>query len=215
MNGMEFLKKHKFIAILRRLNPKYAVSVVKALYEGGVRIFEVTFDPSAADTCVVTQKIITEIKDLYGTEVMVGAGTVLYMDYARAAQKAGVEFLVSPCTDKDIIDFAKAHHILAMPGAYTPNEILNAYHLGADLVKIFPVAADEIGYLKNVLGPLSHIPFVPTGGVNPDTIKQFLDLGAAAIGAGASVFTAEMVENREFGRITERARQHVEQAMGS
>lgn len=215
MNKMEFLKKYKFITILRRLDPKYSTQVIKALYDGGIRIFEVTFNPSDANTCDTTKKIIKEIKDLYGDDVMVGAGTVICMEYAKAAKEADAEFLVSPCTDKAIIDFARENNMISMPGAYTPNEILNAYNLGADIVKISPVAPDEIGYLKNVLGPLSHIPFIPTGGVNIDTIKPFLDLGAIAVGAGVSVFTAEMVEKQEFALITERARQHVEQALNS
>lgn len=215
MDKLDFIKKNKFIAILRRLNPKYSTQVIKALYDGGIRIFEVTFNPSDDGTCDTTRKIIKEIKDLYGNEVMVGAGTVICMEYAKAANEADAEFLVSPCTDKAIIDFARENNMISMPGAYTPNEILNAYNLGADIVKIFPVAPDEIGYLKNVLGPLSHIPFIPTGGVNPDTIKPFLDLGAVAVGAGASIFTSEMVENQEFEKITERARLHIEQAMNS
>lgn len=144
---------------------------------------------------------------------MVGAGTVLTMEYAMSAKDAGAEFLVSPCTNKDIIDYARINNMISIPGAYTPNEILNAYNIGADIVKIFPVAPDEIGYLKNILAPLSHIPFIPTGGVNLNTITPFLDMGAVAVGAGASIFTPEMVENQEFNKITESARLHVEQAM--
>ena len=103
MNKMDFFKKHKFIAILRRLNPKYSTQVIKALYDGGIRIFEVTFNPSDDNTCNTTKKIIREIKDLYGNEVMVGAGTVICMEYAKAAGEVDAEFLVSPCTDKSII----------------------------------------------------------------------------------------------------------------
>ena len=95
-----------------------------------------------------------------------------------------------------------------MPGAYTPTEIMNAYNMGADIVKIFPIAPDQIGYLKNVLSPLSHIPFVPTGGVNPDTIKPFMEMGAVAVGAGLSVYTNEMLEKGEYDKITKNAKLH-------
>lgn len=211
MNVIESLKKYKFISILRNVSPEYSADVIKALYDGGVRIFEVTFNPSKDNTIEDTQKIIKDIYSLYGNTVVAGAGTVITMEFAEAAYDAGAKFLVSPCTSKSIIDFAKEHNIISIPGAYTPNEILNAYNMGADIVKIFPVAPDEIGYLKNVLAPLSHIPFIPTGGVNVNTIKPFLDLGAVAVAAGASVFTKEMAESGDFETITKRAREHVEQ----
>lgn len=209
MSKMDFLKEHKFIGILRRVNPTYVMQVVKAMFDGGVRIFEVTFDPCNKDTCAITGSIISQIKNSYGDEVMVGAGTVLYMDYAKSAYNAGAEFVVSPCTDKKIINYARKKGMLSMPGAYTPNEILSAYNIGADIVKIFPVAPDEAGYIKNVMAPLSHIPFMPTGGINSDTVKEFLETGAVAVGAGASIVTAELVENQDFEKITENAMLHI------
>ena len=207
-SSFDFIKKHKFISIIRRLEPKYTKPLAEALYNGGIRIFEVTFNPSDSATCNITSEIIKEIKKLYGDEVMVGAGTVVCMDYAKTAYEAGAEFIVSPCTDKKIIDFSKQNNILVMPGAYTPTEIMNAYNMGADIVKIFPIAPDQIGYLKNVLSPLSHIPFVPTGGVNPDTIKPFMEMGAVAVGAGLSVYTNEMLEKGEYDKITKNAKLH-------
>lgn len=208
MNTLERIKAHKFIAILRHIPARTVKDVARALYDGGVRIFEVTFNPSLPESVEDTQTMIRTIKELYGDEVSVGAGTVLTEEYARAAWEAGAEFLVSPTTKERLIRFAHENGMLAIPGAYTPTEILTAYELGADVVKIFPVAADEIGYLKNVMSPLSHIPFLPTGGINPNTVAPFLATGAVAVAAGATVVTRELAERGDFATITENARLH-------
>ena len=145
---INFMKKHKFIAILRHIKPCYIEEAAKALYEGGIRIFEVTFDPGSKTTISDTQSIIKSIYSMYGDEVLVGAGTVVSPEFAKAAYKAGAKFIVSPCTDKKIISYTKKHHMLSIPGAYTPTEIVTAYNLGADIVKIFPVA-DGRGYPRH------------------------------------------------------------------
>lgn len=208
MSGMELIKKHRFIAILRHI-PRHTVEgVAKALYEGGVRIFEVTFNPSASDTVEETSAIIKTIKTLYGDEISVGAGTVINLEFASAAHEAGAEFIVSPCTKPEVIAFTKEKGMLSIPGAYTPTEIVNAYDLGADIVKVFPVAPGEVGYLRNVMSPLSHIPFIPTGGINPDTVEAFLATGALAVAAGATIVTKELAEKGDWETITGNARKH-------
>ena len=212
MNTLEMIRKNRFIAILRHIPVELAPKVAHAMYEGGIRIFEVTFNPSCESTIADTQAIIRSIyKELEGKEsISVGAGTVLYEAYAKAAHEAGAQFIVSPCTKPAIIQFAKAHGMLSIPGAYTPTEIQNAYEFGADIVKIFPVAPNEVGYLKNVMSPLSHIPFIPTGGINPQTVESFMDAGALAVAAGATIATKAMAEAGEFAQITEKARLHIE-----
>ena len=208
MSGMELIKKHRFIAILRHIPLHTVEGVAKALYEGGVRIFEVTFNPSAADTVEETSAIIQKIKAMYGEEISVGAGTVINLEFARGAFEAGAEFLVSPCTKPEVISFAKENGMLSIPGAYTPTEIVNAYDLGADIVKVFPVAPHEVGYLKNVMSPLSHIPFIPTGGINPDTVEEFLKTGAVAVAAGATIVTKDLAEKGDWKTITANAKKH-------
>lgn len=207
---MDFIKKHKFIAILRHIPKERAADVVRAMYDGGVRIFEVTFNPSADDTIAETQSIIRTISALFGNEVCVGAGTVINLEFAKAAHDAGAKFLVSPGTKESVVRFAKENGMLAIPGAYTPTEIMNAYDMGADIVKVFPVAANEAGYLKNVMSPLSHIPFIPTGGINPDTVEEFMNTGAVALAAGATIATKAMAENGDYDAICENARRHIE-----
>ena len=210
MNAYEFIKEHKFIAIFRHIPKEYAERAAQAVYDGGVRIFEITFNPSSDTTVEDTKEIIRTIREMFGDSVCVGAGTVINTEFARAAHEAGASFIVSPCTKADVVKFTKDNGMLSIPGAFTPTEIVNAYDMGADIVKVFPVAADNVGYLKNVMSPLSHIPFIPTGGINPDTVRAFMQTGAVAVAAGATIVTEALVKNGEFDRITENARRHVE-----
>lgn len=210
MNSYDFIKKHKFIAIFRHIPKEHIEKAVKAVYDGGVRIFEITFNPSAKTTVEDTKEIIGTVKKMYGDSVCVGAGTVINLEYAKSAHEAGAQFIVSPCTKADVVKFTKENGMLSIPGAYTPTEIVNAYDMGADIVKVFPVLVDNVNYLKNVMSPLSHIPFIPTGGINPDTIQAFMQTGAVAVAAGATIVTEELVKHGEFEKITENAARHIE-----
>ena len=208
--SMELLKKHRFVGILRHIPQDKALEAAKAMYDGGIRIFEVTFDPSREDTCRETGAIIRCLRENFGADVGVGAGTVLSVEFAQAAWEAGAEFIVAPNTNPAVIAFTKEKGMLSVPGAYTPTEIMNAYQLGADVVKIFPILPDGEAYLKNVISPLSHIPFMITGGINPDTIEKFLATGPVAVAAGATIVTKDLVERGDFDTIRENARKHIE-----
>ncbi len=211
MTALEFIKKQRFIVLLRHIEPKYIKKAARALYDGGARIFEVTFNPSSPTTVEDTQYCISEIIKMFGDEVSVGAGTVLSVEHAKAAYEAGAQFIVSPNTDEEVISYTKSSGMLSMPGAYTPTEVMNAYKLGADIVKIFPILPDGEAYLKNLVSPLSHIPFVVTGGVNPDTIEKFMKVGPVALAAGITMITKEMCEKGEFDKVTLLTQKHVKE----
>ena len=133
-----------------------------------------------------------------------------YLCPLSAAWEAGAEFIVAPNTNPRVVAFAKEKGMLAIPEAYTPTEIMNARELGADVVKIFPILPNAEAYLKNVISPLSHIPVMITGGINPDTIEKFLATGAAAVAAGATIVTRELVEKGDYDTIRENARRHTQ-----
>ena len=206
--SMELLKKYRFVGIFRHIPPQHALDTAKAMYEGGIRIFEVTFDPSGNTTSQETCGIIRQLRQNFGAEVSVGAGTVLTVEMAEGAWKAGAEFIVAPCTNPEVIRYTKEKGMLSIPGAYTPTEIMTAYELGADVVKIFPILPDGEAYLKNVISPLSHIPFMITGGINPDTIEKFLATGPVAVAAGATIATRELAEKGDFETIRKNALAH-------
>lgn len=206
--SMELIRKYRFIGILRHIPAAKALAVAQAMYDGGIRLFEVTFDPSDDTTCEKTCSIIRHLRQHFGPEVSVGAGTVVNVPFAQAAYEAGAEFIVAPNTDPAVITYTKSKGLLSIPGAYTPTEIVNAYALGADIVKIFPILPDGEGYLKNIISPLSHIPFMVTGGINPDTIEKFLATGPVAVAAGATIATRELAEAEAYDTIRANAENH-------
>lgn len=208
--SMERIKKNRFVGILRHIPSEFALDAAKAMYEGGVRIFEITFDPSLRITERETADIISKIRTHFGEEVGVGAGTVLTTSFARTAFEAGAEFIVAPNTDEKVMAFTKENGMLSIPGAFTPSEIMTAYNSGADIVKIFPIGPNDAAYLKNVISPLSHIPFMVTGGINPDTIEGFLAMGPVAVAAGATIVTEALVKSGDFDTIYKNALAHTQ-----
>lgn len=207
IDTVEFIKKNKFIAILRNMPEAKIKDTAKALYNGGVRIFEITFNPSEKDTEEKTIRAIETVKKVCGGDIAVGAGTVVKNEFVAAAKKTGAQFIVSPNTDSEIIKLTKENGMISIPGAFTPSEIVSAYKMGADIVKIFPIEPHNISYLKNILSPISHIPFITTGGVNKDTAKELMNTGALALAAGASIISKDALENGDFDIIEEKARE--------
>ena len=209
MNILNELKTARFIAIARRVAQTKIVRVAEALSRAGIRFMEITFDPSDPDTLQDTARKMRLVRAAF-PEMHLGCGTVLSEAMAETAAKAGAEYCLAPNTRKSVIDCCHRHRILAFPGAYTPCEIADAWEMGADAVKIFPVQPGEEKYVTNVMSPLSHIPFLVTGGVNPETIHAMLSTGAVAVAAGASIISADALAADDYGKIAELARKHLE-----
>ncbi len=201
MKLSEQLKTARFIGIMRRIPPEKILLCAEAFVAGGGEFLEITFDPSDSETLRRTGDAVRAVKRSF-PRLHVGCGTVLNISMTDAAADAGAEFIVSPAASEAVIKAAHRREISAIPGAYTPNEILNAYGSGADLVKLFPVLPGGERYVKTVMSPLSHIPFLVTGGVVLSTVRSMLDTGAAAVGAGASVFLPELVERGDADGIS-------------
>ena len=209
MKLLDELKSARFMVIARRVPQTKIVRVAEALSRAGIRFLEITFDPSDPDTLQDTAKKLHLVRKSF-PEMHLGCGTVLSEAMAETAAEAGAEFCLAPNTRKSVIDCCRKHHIAAFPGAYTPCEIADAWEMGADAVKIFPVQPGEEKYVTNVMSPLSHIPFLVTGGVNPETIHAMLSTGALAVAAGASIVSAAVLAADDYGKITELARKHLE-----
>jgi len=192
------------VAIVRAADPGPLVEVVKALADGGVTVTEVTLTvPNALD-------VIREAKRQLGDRVLLGAGTVLDPETARAALLAGAEFIVAPSINLDVIKLCRRYDKLVMPGAFTPTEVVTAWEAGADVVKIFP--ADVVGpaYFKALRGPLPQVKLMPTGGVDLTTAAGFLKAGAVCLGVGGQLVEPKALAARDFARITALAKQYVE-----
>lgn len=191
------------VAIIRASSSEQIVNVARALYEGGVDVLEVTFTvPNVLD-------IIAAVKKELGKNVLIGAGTVLDPETARAALLAGAEFIVSPTVNTEVIQLCKRYDKLSLPGAFTPTEILTAWEAGADIVKVFPADVGGPNYLKAIHGPLPQIRLLPTGGVDLTTIDAFFKAGACAVGLGSALVEKKAVDTGDVARIKSLAQQYV------
>ncbi len=192
------------VAVVRFADPGPLVEVVRALADGGVTVAEVTFTvPGALD-------VIREARRQLGDRVLLGAGTVLDPETARAAILAGAEFVVAPTVNAEVIRLCRRYDKLVMPGAFTPTEVLTAWEAGADIIKVFP--ADVVGpaFFKALRGPLPQVKLMPTGGVDLSTAAEFLKAGAVCLGVGGQLVEPKAVAAGDFARITQLARQYVE-----
>jgi 2-dehydro-3-deoxyphosphogluconate aldolase / (4S)-4-hydroxy-2-oxoglutarate aldolase len=191
------------VAIIRSTSSEQLVEVARALYEGGVEILEVTFTVPRA------LEIIAAVRKELGNKILLGAGTVLDPETARAAFLAGAEFLVSPTVNLDVIKMGNRYDKLVMPGAFTPTEVLTAWEAGAQVIKVFPAEIGGPAYLKTLHGPLPQVRLLPTGGVNLNTLPDFLKAGACAVGLGSALVENQAVLNRDLARIKSLAEQYV------
>ncbi len=206
MNKLDQLNRvlnTKIVAVIRAASGERLVDVARALVAGGVDVLEITFTvPRAID-------VLKRVADAVGGEALVGAGTVLDPETARAALLAGAEFIVSPNTNVDVIRLCRRYDKLVMPGALTPTEVLTAWEAGADIVKIFPSDSVGPGYLKALHGPFPHIRLMPTGGVDVDNAAAFLKAGACALGVGGSLVSKAAVDSGDMAAITAMAKRFV------
>ncbi len=193
------LTRHTIVAILRGAAPETTIDIVHALQAGGIYAVEITLN--SKDALAVIQKVSAST----GDSMLVGAGTVLNPDAAMAAIDAGAQFIISPSFDPATIGVTKARGAVSIPGAYTATEIVNAHAAGADIIKIFPASNPQ--YLKDLRAPLSHIPMMPTGGVNISNIQAFREAGAVAFGIGSAlVDSSQPVTDSWLASLTEKAR---------
>ncbi|KRF60981.1 2-dehydro-3-deoxyphosphogluconate aldolase [Bacillus sp. Soil768D1] len=191
MTKLVELKQGKLVAVIRGARPDQIVPIARALNEGGIRTLEITVE--TPKVC----ELIDKVKEEFGDDIIVGAGTVLDPETARSVIVAGAEFIFSPTVNIETIKMAKRYGIISIPGALTPTEILTAYEHGADVIKVFPADALGVGYFKNLKGPLPHIPLMPTGGVNLDNLASFLKAGAVAAGIGGSLINPKKLLSEE------------------
>ncbi|HEY3138489.1 MAG TPA: bifunctional 2-keto-4-hydroxyglutarate aldolase/2-keto-3-deoxy-6-phosphogluconate aldolase [Blastocatellia bacterium] len=193
------------IPVVRAESPDIALRAVDAIKQGGVSVLEITMTVPGA------VHVIEEVVKRFGDEAIVGAGTVLDAETARACMLAGAQFIVSPALDLDTIACCRRYSIPVIPGALTPSEIATAWKAGADFVKVFPAnAVGGASYIKALKAPLPQIELIPTGGVSLATAADFIKAGAAALGVGSDLVDTKALRAGDDKVITERARQFIE-----
>ena len=193
------------VPVVRADSAAEALAVAEAIREGGVPILEITLTVPGAI------KVIEKVVEQYGDEVIVGAGTVLDAETARACILAGAQFVVSPALNLQTIELCRRYAITVLPGALTPTEVVTAWQAGADMVKVFPCnALGGASYLKALKGPLPQIDLVPTGGVSLNTAADFIQAGAVALGVGTDLADVKAIRAGQNSLVTERARQFLQ-----
>ena len=207
MNAREIFRAIADVAIVpvvRATSAEAAIQAVDAIYKGGVRAAEITMTVPGA------VRVLEKLADQFGGKIILGAGTVLDPETARICMLAGAEFIVSPSLKHSTIEMAKRYSKVITPGALTPTEVVTAWEAGADAVKIFPCG--NVGgakYIKALKGPFPQIEMIPTGGVNLETIGDFLKAGSAAVGVGGELVDAKCIKEGRFDVIEDRARQYL------
>ncbi len=201
--AVEEVEKLGVVAIIRMPDPAALRAVVDALAEGGVRALEVTMTvPRAIES-------IAEIAPTLPAGFLFGAGTVLDAATVHRAVDAGAQFIVSPVFRREVINAAHEKGVPVMPGCFTPTEILEAWDMGADLVKVFPATSVGPGYLKDIRGPLPQVKLMPTGGVTIDNAGDWLRAGAVAVGVGSALVDTKAIAAKQFNVIADNARRIV------
>lgn len=202
MSTLSQITENKIVAILRGVPSAQIVDVAQALYAGGIRVLEITMN---SEEPLIAIRKVTEV---FGDGMVIGAGTVLDTAMAKAAIAAGAKFVLSPIVERDVINVTKDLGAVSIPGAYTPTEIYSAFQWGADLIKVFP--ATSPGYIRELSGPLPHVPLLPTGGITPQNINDYKEAGAVGFGIGSALVNAKQpLTAQSLETITEKARQFV------
>jgi 2-dehydro-3-deoxyphosphogluconate aldolase/(4S)-4-hydroxy-2-oxoglutarate aldolase len=192
------------VAVVRSPDSAPLVEVARALADGGLSIVEITMSvPHALD-------VLRQVRQVLGDRVLLGAGTILDPETARAALLAGAEYIVSPTLNLEVIRLCQRYDKLVLPGAFTPTEILAAWEAGADIVKVFPAEVVGPAFFRAIRGPLPHIRLMPTGGVDLSTGPAFLSAGACCLGVGGQLVDPKLVAEGKFDRIRELAGQYVD-----
>ncbi|MEO5859695.1 MAG: bifunctional 2-keto-4-hydroxyglutarate aldolase/2-keto-3-deoxy-6-phosphogluconate aldolase [Pyrinomonadaceae bacterium] len=199
------LEELGLVPVVRASSADEAMQVIEAIKAGGVNVLEITMTVPGAI------KVIEKVADKYGSEVLVGAGTVLDPETARACLLAGAQFIVSPALNLDTIAMCHRYSAPVMPGVLTPTEVLTAWSAGADFVKVFPCGAvGGASYIKNLKGPFPHIKMIPTGGVSLKTAQDFIKAGASALGVGTDLVDVKAIREGNPRVVTDRAKEFIQ-----
>lgn len=188
------------VAVIRMQDSRKLIDVARAIQKGGISLIEITMTTPNALT------IIEQATQELGDEVVVGVGSVLDAETARMAIYAGARYVVSPILKREIVETAHRYDLPAMPGAFTPTEILQAHEYGADIVKIFPADVGGMAFFKAIKAPMPHVKLMPTGGVTLTNAGEWLKAGACAVGVGSALLDNQAIADENYDVLTQNAK---------
>jgi len=206
---IQTIEKEKIIVIVRGVESNKLIPLAEAMYEGGIRLLEITYSADGKISDEETAKNIEVLSKYFEGRMFIGAGTVPTEKQVELTHKAGGKFIISPDTNENVIKNTRELGMVSMPGALTPSEIQSALRYGADFVKLFPITNMGIDYVKAVLAPLNHIKLLAVGGINETNIKDYLKAGVRGFGIGSNIIDKKALANGDFASITQLAKKYV------
>lgn len=198
--------EEKIVVIVRGIASDKIIPLAEAMYEGGIRALEITYNASNMDENAEVAGNIKKLVDHFGARMIIGAGTVLTTKQVELTKAAGGTFIISPNAKEEIIRKTCELGMVSIPGALTPTECVDAYDAGADFVKLFPITNLGSSYVKAMKAPLSHIRFLGVGGIDENNMEEYLKAGVCGFGIGSNIVNKKLIETGDFKAITELAR---------
>ena len=207
---IEAIEKYKVITIVRGIESDKLIPLAEAMYDGGIRLLEITYSANGSTSDEETAKNIEMLSKHFEGRMFIGAGTVITEKQVELTKNAGGKFIISPDTYENVIKKTRELGMVSMPGALTPSEIQEASRFGADFVKLFPITNMGIEYVKAIKAPLSHIKFLAVGGINENNIDDYLKAGVSGFGVGSNIVNKKLVDSGDFASITDLARKYTQ-----
>lgn len=200
---IQAIKDSKLIAIVRGVESEKCIKIAQALYDGGFRLMEITYDQKHPEVWENTARTIGEVAKAFAGKMYIGAGTVTCPALVELTHKYGGQFIISPDTNEAVIKRTCELGMVSIPGALTPTEVMVAHRAGADFVKLFPAGNFGTGYVKAVKAPLSHVDMLVVGGIDEKNVASFLAVGASGAGIGGNLVNLAWVKEGKYEKITE------------
>ena len=211
LKTVEQMEKNKIVVIVRGVAKEKLIPLVEAMYQGGIRLVECTYDASGKTSDEETAANIQMLAKHFEGKMLIGAGTVLTEKQVQLTAQAGGKFIISPDTNADVIARTKKCGLVSIPGALTPTEVAAAHRAGADFVKVFPVDLYGPNYIKTLKAPLSHTRLLAVNGITAENMSDYLGAGACGVGVGSGIVNKAMIEAGDFAGITALAKKYTAQ----
>ena len=207
---IEAIEKEKIIVIVRGVEKEKLIPLAEAMYEGGIRLLELTYSPNGSVSDEETAERIKILAEHFEGRMLIGSGTTINKKQVELTKSAGGKFIISPDANTDVIRKTRELGLVSIPGALTPTEIQAAHNAGADFVKLFPVTNLGVSYVKAVSAPLSHIKFLAVGGIDENNMAEYLNAGVLGFGVGSNIIDKKLLESNDYKGISELAKKYTE-----
>lgn len=205
-NVIKKILEEKLVVIVRGIKSEAIIPLAEAMYAGGIRALELTYNASNPAEDEEVAENIRKLTEHFGDKMMIGAGTVLNVKQVELTKAAGGKFIISPNVNVKVIEKTCELDMVSIPGALTPTESVQAHEAGADFVKLFPITNLGSNYVKAMKAPLSHIRFLGVGGIDENNMAEYLKAGVCGFGIGSNIVNKKLVDAEDYEAITKLAR---------